>query len=103
MEEIVFKSQQELYDRIKPALRSKRRIIVKSGTPYVKEKDIWDFLRLNKWSSSNGLELCEIVDDILHIDNQLIINYCFNKYMNNNRNVAEIKEFDGVELPKLKS
>lgn len=103
MEEIVLTSQEELYNRIKPALRSKRRMLRQSGFKTVKEEDIWDYLRFNKWSQSFGLELCEMVDDILHTDNSLIVNYCHNKYMNNNVKNEKQEEIDEVVLPKLKS
>lgn len=101
MKEIELKSQEELYERIKPALRSKRRMLKQSGFSNISMKDIWDYLRLNKWLQSYGLELCDMVDDILHVDEQLIVNYCHNKYMNKNEKKNE--EFDEVDLPKLKS
>lgn len=103
MEEIVLTSQEELYDRIKPALRSKRRILRQNGFKNIKEKDIWDYLRFNKWSQSFGLELCDMVDDILHTDDNLIVSYCHNKYMNDNEKNEKREEFDEVVLPKLKS
>ena len=103
MEEIVLKSQKELYDRIKPALRSKKRMLKQCGFNNIKEEDIWDYLRLNKWSMSYGLELCDMVDDILNTSNEELVNYCHNKYMNNNEKKNINKENDEVILPKLKS
>lgn len=103
MNDFELKSQEELYERIKPALKSKRRMLKQSGFSYISLEDIWDYLRLNKWLQSYGLELCDMVDDILHTDNQLIVNYYHNKYMNNNEKKNDIEEFDEVDLPKLKS
>ena len=103
MDEIVLKSQQELYNRIKPALRSKCRMLKQCGFTSVKENDIWDYLRLNKWSQSFGLELCDMVDDILHTKNEDIVNYCHNKYMNENEKKNIEREINEVLLPKLKS
>lgn len=101
MDEVIFKSQEELYARIRPALRSKKVLLKQSGFKNVKETDIWDYLRLNKWSSSHGLELCELVDDILHTENELIIQYCHSKYMKEKQNIEE--NTIQIELPKLKS
>lgn len=101
MDEIVFNSQEELFERIRPALRSKRVLLKQSGFKNVKEQDIWDYLRLNKWTSSHGLELCEMVDDILHTENELIVQYCHSKYMSD-KPILE-GETIGIDLPKLKS
>ena len=98
MKEIVFNSQEELYQRIKPALRSKKKMIVSEGYKRITEKDIWDYMRYNKWSDSYGLELCDMVDDILHTDTQQIINYCHSIYMP----VSE-KKLEDYDLPKLRS
>lgn len=98
MEEIVFKSQQELYDRIKPALRSKKKLLLKDGYKKIKESDIWDFMRNNVWAQSYGLELCDMVDDILHADNAEVALYCHNKYMSTDAVLVE-----EIELPKFKS
>jgi len=79
MKDINFESQEELYKRVLPALKSKRKLILLDGFKSVKKNDIWDFLRETKWSDINGLELCDMVDDILNVDNTLIIEYCLNK------------------------
>ncbi len=97
-EEITFASQEELYARIKPALRSKKKMLNKNGYKYVNENDIWDYMRLNKWNKSYGLELCDMVDDILKTDNKLIVNYYHNKYMPKKVFIEE-----SLDLPKLKS
>ncbi len=98
MNDLVFNSQEDLYKRILPALKSKKKILACSGFKNVNENDVWDYMRFNKWNTSYGLELCEMVSDILNTDNDLIIKYCHNKYM------SSLKELeDDFELPKLKS
>jgi len=97
MEEIVFKTQEELYKRILPALRSKRKMMKKDGYSSIKESDIWDYMRYICWSDSYGLELCDMVDGILNTDNKLIAQYCYDKYMPD----KEIVE-DDFDLPKLR-
>ncbi len=96
MEEIVFNSQEELYKRILPALRSKMKRIHKDGYKSIKEIDIWDYMRLNRWNKSVGLELCDMVHDILNIPNIEIMKYYHKIHMPENYKIEEI------ELPKLK-
>ncbi len=98
MEEIQFGSQEELYKRIFPALMSKKKMVKLSGFKYINENDIWDYLRFNKWNRSYGLELCDMISDILNTDNNLIVEYYHTKYMSK-QNVVE----DNFDLPKLKS
>lgn len=83
MSDIVFKSEDELFDRIKPALRSKQKILNKKGCKNITEEDIWDFMVDNVWVSSSDLELCDMVDKILHAEDALIIEYYHNKYLVN--------------------
>lgn len=83
MSDIVFKSEDELFDRIKPALRSKKKILNKKGAKNITEEDIWDFMVENVWVSSSDLELCDMVDKILHAEDALIIEYYHNKYLVN--------------------
>lgn len=98
MNDIQFRSQEELYERVTPALMSKKKILRLNGFKHIKEVDVWDYMRFNKWNKSYGLELCDMVSDILNTDNNQIANYCHNKYMPKINIVEE--EF---ELPKLKS
>ena len=83
MEDIVFNSQDELFNRLKPALRSKKKILFKKGAKKITEEDIWDFMINNVWMNASGLELCDMVDEILHAEDALIIEYYHNKYLVN--------------------
>lgn len=96
MKDIVFNSQEELYARIRPALRSKRKILINAGYKKIKESDIWEFMRNKIWINSYGLELCDMVDDILHASNEKIDMYCHNKYM------FDDIQLEVFEMPKLK-
>lgn len=97
MEEIIFTSEQELYNRLLPALKSKKKILSKTGYSYIKEKDIWEALTNEKWSNVTGLELCDMVDDILHIEDKFLNNY-YHKV--NKTDLVVIDEI--IDLPKLK-
>lgn len=62
-----FKSIEELFDRVKPALEIKVFEGRKFGIQ-VKEIDIWNYLVNNKWKFANNLMLSDIVNDILNLD-----------------------------------
>ena len=81
MKELIFNSKEELFNRVKPALRSKKKMLSKKGAKKILEEDIWDFMVQNVWADSLGLELCDMVDKILHSDDALIIEYYHNKYL----------------------
>ena len=100
MKEIFFNSEEELYDRIKPALRSKKKILLKKGAKRITEQDIWDFMRNHVWLNSTGLELCDMVDDILHVDEKLVAEYFYTRSVQVKADVEDTMEF---MLPKLKS
>lgn len=97
MEDIVFTSEQELYKRLLPALKSKKKILSKTGYSYIKEKDIWEALINERWNNVNGLELCDMVDDILHIEDNFLNNYYHKVNKNDLMVIDEI-----IDLPKLK-
>ena len=94
MDNIVFESQEELYKRVLPALKSKKKLLSLEGFKSIKKSDIWDYLRYNKWSNQTGLELCDMVDDILNVNNSEIVEYCHNR--------DSKKESVQIDLPKLK-
>lgn len=57
------KSQKELFNKIKPALDIKFR----EFKGRIKEEDLWGFLIKTKWQEAKGLDLAEMVDDILKL------------------------------------
>lgn len=67
--DIEFNSVFDLYKRVKPALNSKVKELKRENFDYIKEEDVWNYLIKNKWSIASGLVLCDVVDDILHTDN----------------------------------
>ena len=67
-----YKSQQELYKNLIPALNVKLRLLKKSDYNNITKKDIWNYLKTNKWTSSINLTISEMVNDIIHADNKEI-------------------------------
>ena len=74
-----FDSITELYRRVLPALRSKKKELTINKLPFVTEKDIWDYLRNNKWNKETNLTLFDIVNDILMLEESTIIDYIKSK------------------------
>ena len=75
MEDVIFNSLTELYERLKPALATKASEMQRSGYDYIKPEDIWNYLKEKKWKNSKNLALHEMVDDILNSEEILIDNY----------------------------
>lgn len=81
-EEIVFRSVEELYNRVLPALYSKRKEINSLGFKLVTEKDIWNYLVENEWKTKRNLELHDLINDIFYVDNIKINDYVMRKVEN---------------------
>lgn len=62
-----FKSLQELYNRIRPVLISKKEELIKCGINNIKEIDIWNYLATIKWKNSTNLTISEMVNDIFKL------------------------------------
>lgn len=69
-----FHSQEELFERVYPALRTKIFEFQKLGFDFL-EEDLWDYLRNGKWKSGKDLTLYDIVDDILTCDGKEVACY----------------------------
>ncbi len=68
MNEFSFSSREELYRRIKPALRAKIAELHRLGYTYIQEVDIWNYLSRSKWITAHNLKLSDIVNDVLHVE-----------------------------------
>lgn len=82
--DIEFNSLEELYLRIKPALKTKTEEMHRNGINYIKENDVWNYLKEIKWKEAKNLNLYQIVSDVLEIDDVLIDNYVKDKIKANN-------------------
>lgn len=85
--DVEFGSLEELYKRLKPALLTKVEEMHRSGFEYVKEEDVWNYLKEVKWKMSRNLNLYQMVSDVLNIDNILIDNYLKEKLNLHDRKV----------------
>lgn len=80
-----FSSKEELFQRVKPALKAKLNEFQRLGYSYVQEIDIWNYLIENVWSKAKDLMLSDIVNDILHVKIQKIDDYLKDKMSSTNR------------------
>lgn len=72
-------NQRDLYNKVLPALKTKRSELLRSGIRIVKEEDIWNYNKEYKWKSATSLTLASIVDDILNTDNKEYEDYVIKK------------------------
>lgn len=75
MNDIRFKNLDDLYKRIYPALSSKKRELKKKKINYIKEQDIWDYLKKFRWNTAKDLDLGEMVNDIFNVTEEELDKY----------------------------
>ena len=92
-----FSSKEELYKRVGPALRVKICELQRLGYSYIQEMDVWNYLIENKWCKSRNLMLSDIVNDILHTENEKIDNYLKGKISS----IKRTQYFDSEDLEIL--
>lgn len=81
--DIVFSSKEELYERVKPALKTKKNELDKLGFSYITGLDIWNYLIEKKWRQGKNLMLSDIVNDILRVEVNEIDRYLKEKSKSN--------------------
>ena len=80
-----FSSKEELFQRVKPALKAKVNEFRRLGYKYVQEVDVWNYLIENVWCKAKDLMLSDIVNDILHVKIKKIDDYIKDKMSSTNR------------------
>lgn len=79
MEEIKFKSLTDLYQRLYPALKTKKEEIFHNYKMKINELDLWNYLKNNIWLKGNNLCLHDMVNDILFLNEEEFLKYLNNK------------------------
>lgn len=85
--DIEFTSLEQLYNRLKPALSAKVSEMISQGYSYIKEEDIWNYLKEVKWINSKNLLLFEMVRDVLNVEDGIIDDYLKRKLNSNDRKI----------------
>ena len=80
-----FSSKEELFQRVKPALKAKINEFHRLGYKHVQDVDVWNYLIENVWCKSRDLMLSDIVNDILHVKISKIDDYIKEKMGSTNR------------------
>ena len=88
--EAKFQTEQELYHHVMPALRAKCMDFKRHQMPYIKEEDIWNYLKDQVWSQQKNLELYHIVHDIMNCDEDRMDDY-FKKILESKRRKPNLK------------
>lgn len=74
-----FNSQMELFNKLKPAMRTKKHELMRKGIKFVKEKDIWEYNKEFNWRQATGLTLASMVNDILNTNDKNYEEYVLKK------------------------
>lgn len=82
-----FRTLEDLYQRIKPALTTKKEEMKRNGYVYIKEEDIWNYLKEIKWKNSKNLSLYQMTCDILDTEDLVIDEYLRKKLNLKNRKI----------------
>lgn len=85
-EPLEFKTVEELYNRVLPALYSKIKELKNLGYKYITEKDIWNYLVNTSWKKKVDLQLNELISDILYANNYELNEYVMQKLGSNRNN-----------------
>lgn len=71
-------NQSELFNRVLPALRTKKNELIRNDIKIINENDIWSFNKI-KWKNTSGLTISKMVDDILNTSDSDYVNYKIKK------------------------
>ena len=85
--DIEFNSEAELYDRVKPALKARANELRRIGLKYIKEEDIWNYLKETKWVNSKALNLNDIINNIMSCEEFKVDRYIKKKLSEETRTV----------------
>lgn len=80
--ENVFTSQKDLFNKVRPALNTKKSELDLNGIKYVTVNDIWKYNIENNWKDAKGLTLAKIVNDILNTEDKKYSEYALKKINN---------------------
>ncbi len=92
-----FKSLKDLYVRITPALKSKRRELNQKGYSFLTDRDLWDYLKNTKWCNESDLTLYDIVNDIFYLEEKDLL-----RYLNQTKEKEEVLFEEDTILPIAK-
>lgn len=63
-----YTSQLDLYNKLLPVFKVKKRLIQHSKYKHITNENIWFYLIETKWKKAHNLQISEIVNDIINLD-----------------------------------
>jgi len=79
-----YQSSEELFKSLEGAFNVKLRLI-QSRYDYISKVDIWNYLKIKKWSHDVDLTIAEMVNDIMMVDISLVDAFLKEHLKNNDR------------------
>ena len=79
MHEIRFNSITDLYQRLYPALTTKKDLLNSTFKTKIKEFEIWCYFKNMVWNQKHDLTLADMVNDILNTDDVVLYEYIQNE------------------------
>lgn len=73
--DLKFNNVQELYELLLPALETKEIQLRRNDYLGLSKKDIFNYLKENKWKNDRNLKIHQVVSDILDLDNDELNSY----------------------------
>ena len=83
-----YSSQKELFNHLKGAFNVKLRTINKNYD-YIKMVDIWNYLKITKWSKDKNLSISEMVNDIITVEIEKVDMFLKKQIKNEERKLEE--------------
>lgn len=80
-----YNSLEELYHRLLPCLKVKKRLIQNDNYLYISHNDIWRYLSTHKWKNAHNLTLSDMVSDIIYVNITNVDKYIKNKIKNEDK------------------
>jgi len=88
-EDVKFITLNDLYKRVLPALKSKKKELKLKGFNYIHEEDIWNFLKNFSWAGAKNLDLGTMVNDIFNVNENQLNEYVKEEIMKYHREIEK--------------
>ena len=75
MNDIRFKSLEELYKKLLPAFKVKIKDLKRNNIKNIEPIDLWECLKVSSLQNRSNLTLAEMVDDIINISDGVVVDF----------------------------
>ncbi len=74
-----YKSQEQLFNALKPAFKVKLTLLKNTDYRYIRDVDIWNYLKTTKWIRSINLGIADMTNDIINVNEREVDQYLKDK------------------------